>query len=94
MNKLMLPCEEYDANMLRRWHDGPVIVLDTMAVHLAHDDSTKYIVCSEDEVETTLRNMHRPTAACVYVLMSLKKFHSMWKCKDVHDGIDVRFVIM
>lgn len=91
---LLLPSERYHATMVTRWHDGPVIVLDSQCMFIERLGSAKYVAChTEQEIVDFLKNMPRPTAACVYVIMTIGGFFDLWAQEDVHKGIDVRFVV-
>lgn len=80
--------------MFTRWHDGPVLILDAQGITIERLGNAKYYPCKdEQEVELFLREMTRPTAACVYVFMTIRGFYDLWAQEDVHKGIDVRFVV-
>ena len=62
----------YDPSIFRRWHDGPVIVVDAMCVGSAIDTGfCTYIVAVNDEAIFNLLNtIERPFAGTIYIFAS------------------------
>ena len=60
---------QYDPTMFRRWHDGPVVVIDCQGVGTAIDtQSAAYIVInSQSDAATYLNMLRRPFAGTIYV---------------------------
>ena len=90
----LLPCELYHPEMFTCWHDGPVIILDSQCIFIERLGSAKYVAChNEQQIADFIQTMYRPTAACVYAIMTIRGFYDLWLQEDIHKGIDVRLVV-
>lgn len=59
----------YDPAMFRRWHDGPIVVLDCEGVGMAIDvHSAKYVAAASlADAAVYLNMLSRPFAGTIYV---------------------------
>lgn len=62
----------YEQSLFRRWHDGPVVVIDTLGVGSAiYTGLAKYIIAgSNAEVGIILNTLPRPYAGTIYIFAS------------------------
>ena len=61
---------QYEPSMFRRWHDGPIVVIDAQCVYSVIDtDSIAYIaVNSISQIANYLNTIIRPFAGTFYII--------------------------
>lgn len=76
---------KYEPAIFRRWHDGPVIVIDSYGVGSTIDTaSAAYVaVGSNADVATYLNILRRPFAGTIYIVAD--ESHVEWIAEEFPD---------
>lgn len=91
MNRFQI--EQYDPRMFRRWHNGPVIILDSMKFGNTMDTGHAKYLAVQFAINTTeiVKNIPRPFAGTVYVAVPLATYEQLL---EQNPDLDIRQLMM